>query len=69
MADCEVDPWAFSRKGKLEGSEVFIGGGVTAPVYSVLYFRRVYADDCRPAGILCMNRINFASHLRFPGYK
>ena len=26
MADHEGDPWAFSRKGKVEGSEVFIGG-------------------------------------------
>ena len=26
MADREGDPWAFSRKGKLGGSEVFIGG-------------------------------------------
>ena len=33
MADREVDPWVFSRKGKLGGSDVFIGvvGGVTPP--------------------------------------
>ena len=26
MADREVDPWVFSRKGKLGGSDVFIEG-------------------------------------------
>ena len=34
MADREVDPWVFSRKEKLECSDVFIGGpgGVTVPI-------------------------------------
>ena len=34
MADREVDPWVFSRKGKLGGSDVFAGGleGVTPPI-------------------------------------
>ena len=31
MADREGDPWAFSRKGKLGGSEVFIGEGASTP--------------------------------------
>ena len=26
MADCEVDSWVFSRKRKLGGSDMFIGG-------------------------------------------
>ena len=34
MADCEVDPWAFSRKGKLGSSEVFIGD-ITPPISEI----------------------------------
>ena len=35
MADCEVDPWVFSRRGNQGGSDVFIEGrrGVTPPMF------------------------------------
>ena len=35
MTDREVDPWVFSGKGKLGGSDVFIEGqgGVTSPIF------------------------------------
>ena len=38
VADREVDPWVFSRKGKQGGSDAYIGrsGGVMPPVFLIL---------------------------------
>ena len=35
VADCEVDPWVCSRRGKPGSSDVFIGrrGGITPPIF------------------------------------
>ena len=34
VADREVDPWEFSEKGQLGGSDVFIGGwGCHSPIF------------------------------------
>ena len=38
MADREVDPWAFSRKGTLGSSEMYIGD-ITPPIFQKLQER------------------------------
>ena len=48
MADCEVDPWVFSRKGKQGGSDVFIEGrwGVAPPHASEIARKFVKSRPC-----------------------
>ena len=47
MADREVDPWVFSRKGKLGGSDVLIGGvGASRPNVSEMARMLVKSRSC-----------------------